>query len=422
MKQILAAAVMFVCAVPAGAQQLSFDDAIARLKVPDPAARMQALSLLEESGYPEAGGPIAALLTDPDERLQRAALYAELSIFLGTRIELRKHVAVIVEVRDTKPAARAFDSPWASLPIAPVPDEVVIGLLGPTRHPDPAFRLEGIYALGVLAQLDGRAPTPAYTQVADTLAERLGDPAPETRAAVARAAGRIFQRCPAPCDVQGLQRLGDALVHSMNDPDQRVRMGALDGLGAMRWERAVQSVTAAYEYYQKSSQGLVYLATLARIGHPTSAPVFKAALLHRDSSVRLVAGEGLARIGGAEAVAASAALAADKSATVGVAAAFALARSGQAAGVDRLIEAMNQAATRAQAQEYLVEVGRAAAAPAVAAAASGAVDTRVALLQVLGVVGGEGEVAAVEALQKDANPSVAAAAERATLRLKARAQ
>lgn len=422
MKQCLAAILVLAFALPAGAQQLSFDEAVARLRLPDSAARLQALSLLQESAYPEAGAPIAALLTDPDERVQRAALYAELGIFTGARIETRRRVALVVEVRDTAPAARAFDDRWGSLPLAPVPDAVISALVGLTQHRDPAFRLEALYTLGVLAQVDGSQPTPAQAQVAQVLAERLGDPAPEMRSIVARVAGRIFERCAAPCEAQGVQRLGDALVHSLNDPNAAVRASALHAIGSLKWDRAVQALGQSYEYYRGKTEAAAYLATLARIAHPSSVGLLKEALAQRDGTLRLIGGEGLARIGGAEAVSVSTALDSDNLAGVRVAAAFALAKSGQGAGIDRLVQAIDPSATRAQAQEYLVEVG-AGAAPAVAAALStGGAERRVALLQVLSVVGGPSELPSVEALQRDANAAVAAASERTAQRIKARAR
>jgi hypothetical protein len=410
------------CAAPAGAQQLSFDDAIARLKLPDASARIQALGLLEESGYPEAGVPIAALLSDPDDRVVRAAMYTEIGIFFGTRIEPRRKVALVVEVRDSRPAERLFDTPWSSLPLAPVPDEVLAAMAGPTRHPDPLFRLEAIYALALLAQLDGRPPTPAYQELAEGLAERLGDPSPEVRVAIARAAGRIFRRCPGSCEVPGITRLGDALVHSLNDPDRRVRLAALGGVGDLRWERGVQALAAGYEYFQGKGDALPYLATLARIGHSTSVPLFKTALGHRDATFRLVGGEGLARVGGQEALAASAALMNDRSVPVRVVAMFASARAGQLAGIDRLVQAVDVPETRLQAQEYLIDVGYAAAGPAAAALSSGSPAKRIALIEVLSVVGGPAELTVLEALRRDANVNVAAAAERTTTRIKARAQ
>jgi hypothetical protein len=421
MKQFIAATLLLTCALPAGAQQLSFEDAIARLRHPDVATRIQALALLEESGYPEAGPPIAALLGDVDDRIQRAAMYAELGIFFGRRIEIRRKVGGVVEVRDTRPAERMFDSPWSSLPVAQVQDEVLVAMLGPIRQRDLAMRLEAIYALGLLGQLDGRSPTPACKDVAEALAERLGDPSPETRVAAARAAGRIFRRGVAIAEAPGVVRLGDVLVHALNDPDRRVRVAALSGLGDMRWERGLQAVADGYQYYQGKPDALPYLATLARIAHPTSSPLFKAALTHRDSLYRMVGGEGMARLGGEEALAASAALVADRVASVKVVSAFASARAGQAAGIDRLVQAVDVPETRQQAQEYLIDVG-VGSAPTVAAALSGPAEKRIALIEVLSVVGGSQELPAVEAQLRDPNATVTAAADRAALRIKARGQ
>jgi HEAT repeat protein len=327
----------------------------------------------------------------------------------------------VVEVRETRPAERMFDSPWSWLPVAQVQDEVLVAMLGPIRQRDLAPRLEAIYALGLLGQLDGRSPTPAYKDVAEALAERLGDPSPETRIAAARAAGRVFRRGVAIAEAPGVGRLGDVLVHTLNDPDRRVRMAALTGLGDMRWERGLQAVADGYRYYQGKPDALPYLATLARIANPTSAALFKTALTHRDSVYRLIGGEGMARLGGEEALAASAALVADRVASVKVVSAFASARAGQAAGIDRLVQAIDIAETRLQAQEYLIDVG-VGSAPSVAAALSGPAEKRIALIEVLGVVGGSQELPAVEAQQRDSNPGVATAAERAALRIKARGQ
>jgi hypothetical protein len=422
MKRLVAGTLLLFGTASAVAQQLSFEDTIARLKLPDPSARIQALGLLAESGYPESGAPIAALLSDPDDRVQRAALYAEIEVFLGTRIETRRKVAGIVEVRDERPAERLFDSPWSSLPLATVPDEVILAMLGPAQHRDQAFRLEAIYALGLLAQLDGNPPTPAYKALSEGLAERLADPVPDTRVAVARAAGRIFLRCSEACGGPGIMRLGDTLVHCLNDPDRRVRMAALSGLGDMRWERAVQALGDGYEYYRGKSDALGYLATLARIAHKTSAPLFTTALASRDDLYRLVGAEGLARIGGPEAIAASAALAGDRAAALKVVSAFALAKAGQTAGIDRLVEAAGRSETRQQAQQYLIDVGKAAAAPAAAALSAGPAEKRLALVEVLSVVGGAAELTAVVPLQGDANAALAAAAERTVTRIKARTQ
>jgi HEAT repeat protein len=421
MRYLTAALLLCASLAPAAAlAQASFEETIARLKLPDPSARMLALRQLQESGYPEAGGAIASLLSDPDDKIQRAAVYAELGLFLRTRVETRRHVALVVEVRDTNPALRAFDATWGSLPISPVPDAVVTGLLQPMKLPDVAFRIETIYTLGLLGQVDNRRPTAAHKDVAEALAERLGDPAAEVRVAAARAGGRIFRRCPAPCEVPTLSRFGDALVHLLNDPDRRVRMAALEGLSDLRWERAAQSLAQAFEYYQSGQDALAYLAALGRIGHETSVPVFTAAMSSKEDGFRQAAASGLARVGGANAVAVTAALSADRSKEVLAAVAFAEARGPRPeTGIDRLVAAVDLTATRRQAQDFLVEIGRPAARAVASAVGGASADARVALIEVLSAIGDSTQLPAVEPLQADRDARVAAAAERAALRLRA---
>lgn len=420
MKRVLTLVVL-AAAVPLAAQQISFEQVVAQLKAPEASARLSALQMLEASGYPEAGGPIAALLSDPDERLQRAAVYTELGLFLGTRIQIRRHVALVVEVREAQPAFRAFNRPpWSTLPVAPVPREVVAGMLKPIGHPDTGFRIESIYTLGILGQVDGTAPPAGVGQVAIALAERLADPSPFVRVAAARAGGRMFWRCAAPCEVDGLSRLGDALVHTLNDPDRDVRRAALEGLGDLRWSRAVQAITSAYDYYRKGDEALAYLVPLARIGYAGSVPVFRAAVGRPDDDFRWAGAEGLARVGGAEAAWAAQALAGTKSKVLQATAAFAEVRSGQAAAIARIVQAVDVPATREQAQRYLVELGQSSARPAAAALGSAGPEARVALLEVLSAIGGPAELPVVEPLQADHDARVAAAAERAALRIKAR--
>ena len=65
------------CAASAGAQQQRFDDVIRNLRNPDARVRLAAVQLLHESKYPEAIGPIAALVTDPVDQIQLEAISAE---------------------------------------------------------------------------------------------------------------------------------------------------------------------------------------------------------------------------------------------------------------------------------------------------------------------------------------------------------
>ena len=105
----------------------------------------------------------------------------------------------------------------------------VTGLLGDPD--DLTLRIEAAFALGVLAQIEGQAG-PEHAAVSAALAARLGDPEPGVRVAAARAAGRVFRRCASPCAGSDIERVGDALVHSLNDPDDAVVMAVLEGLAS----------------------------------------------------------------------------------------------------------------------------------------------------------------------------------------------
>jgi HEAT repeat protein len=407
------------------AQQLPFDEAVARLKALDPSVRLSAIKLFVESGYPEAASPIADVLNDTDERVQQAAVYAELSLLLGVPVRPTHHVGLVVEVRNSEPAEALFDEGWSTLPMWPVPAAVLTGLLAPIAHKDLAFRLEALYTLGVLAQVDGVPPSPAHAQVAGILADRLADPAPAGREAVARVAGRIFRRCPQPCRLPGLDLLGDALVHTLNDPEPGVRIAAMGALGDFRWERAVQALAGLYDYYKKGDDASAALSALARIGHPSSVPVFLAALTRKEEPILVAAVEGLARAGSQEVAGLPTMLAGQSSAAVRLAVAFAEQRAGLAVRTDRLIAALDARATRQQAQDYLVELGTRAVVPVSAALRSALFDAvspglRITLIETLSVIGGPKDAAAVEPLLTDRNKSVAASAERAVTRLKAR--
>jgi hypothetical protein len=166
---------------------------------------------------------------------------------------------------------------------------------------------------------------------------------------------------------------------------------------------------------------LAYLVALARIGHPSSAPVFMAGLSRKDEAFRQAAIEGLARVGGAEAVSAAQPVGAVGSRGLQLAAAFAAAHEGEAPATARLVQGVDEGPTRLQARDYLIEVGTGAAAPAAAALGPAGPETRLALIEVLSVVGGAGELPAIEALQTDRDAKVAAAAERAAMRVKVRA-
>ena len=393
---------------------------VRELQAPDPKARLEAVRLLAESGYPEAAAPIAPLLADPDERVAKEAMYAELGFFLDTRIEAERRVALVVQIKNPTPASRAFEGGWGALPLAPVPAEVIKGMTGLLAAPKLGARVEATYALGILAQVEGQ-PGPEHAAVSAALAARLGDPEPAARAAAARAAGRVFRRCTAPCAGADIERLGDALVHSLNDPDQAVVMAVLEGISELRFERAVQALTDLYNYEKKGPVALATLDALGRIGHPSSAPLFRAALTRKEAAAQRAAVEGLARAGDKEGVASAAVtLAKQRNSEVALGVAFAQQRVGESSRLDRLIEAAGGIGTYLQSQDYLIELGPPVAKAVAAVLPAASAQARVRLIEVLGVIGGADQLPALQAAGRDETASVAAAAARSVRRIKAR--
>jgi len=89
-KALPAAAVAAICAVaPAAAQTpAEWQDVIRNLRHPNPQTRLDAVKRLGEAGYVPAAEAVSTLIADPDDRVQLAAIDAELSFFMaddGTR-------------------------------------------------------------------------------------------------------------------------------------------------------------------------------------------------------------------------------------------------------------------------------------------------------------------------------------------------
>ena len=131
--------------------------------------------------------------------------------------------------------------------------------------------------------------------VAADLAATLLDPDRPTRQVVARVAGRVF--APTPGRHRAGQPSATRLINSMNDGDPLVRRWAMDSLGWLRYDRAVQALTDRASYYGKSEEGSAALHALARIASPASAPVFRALLASGAPTFRVISIEGLGRIG-----------------------------------------------------------------------------------------------------------------------------
>jgi HEAT repeat protein len=391
-----------VCAT-SSAQQARFDDVVRNLRNPDPKIRLGAVRLLREAKYPEAVAPMAALVTDPIDEIQLEAIAAELSFFLVNDVPARRRLALVVEVRSAGGAPAAFDlGPLAVWP-RPAPPELIGGLFQAIDDEHPRVRLEATYALGSIVR------PPLDDRWAPQIVKALDHYDPAIRTAAARVAGRLQ-----------VKAAGETLIKALNDSSSSVRFAAMRSLGAIREERAVQALTEQFNFYGRGEGAWSALEALARIGHASSVPLFKARLADKDHFLRRAAAEGLGRTGDASEIAAlEIAAGNDGSEMARAAMAFALQKLGRNY-IPRLVEFMKSAKMAPQVGEYLIELGPPIAPLLVTHLQdpSGVIRGNAAL--VLGAIGGEDALTALEALTKDPDRDVARAASRAIERIKLR--
>ena len=381
-------------------QQVRFDDVVRNLRNPDPKIRLNAVRLLRESKYPDAMAPVAPLVNDPVDEIQLEAIAAELSFFLVEDVPAKKRVAFLVEVRNPGLAPAAFEAgPLAVWP-RPVPPELTRALLQAVDDDNQKVRLEAIYAVGTIAR------PPLGDDAAGLLIKALDHYDPAIRAGAARVAGRLQ-----------VKSAGDALIKAINDSNAAVRYAAMRALGANREERAIQALTEQLNFYSKGEGAWSALDALARIGSPSSVPLFKARLADKDPFMRRAAAEGLARAGDtSEIPALEIGAGNDPADSVRAAMAFALQKLGRNY-VARLAEAMGSAKTAAQVADYLIELGPAVAPPLLAHLQDPSAPIRGNVAMVLGAIGSADTVAALQPLTQDRDRDVARAASRAIERI-----
>jgi HEAT repeat protein len=352
----LAALLVLSLASPAPAQDTGIEPFVAELRNTSARARERALDELGRLGRPEAAVPIAATLSDTHDGVQSRAIAALLGLYtvradLGARQWGPGSVGKSATFAET-----AFEAgPLATMP-AVVPAEVLTGLAAVVRQDESVkTRLEAAYALGTLgAPFMGPMPAAAVTPVATELAAALLHPDRPTRQVVARIAGRVFAPTagrPVPTAI------GDALINSMNDGDPLVRRWAMDSLGWLKYDRAIQALTERASYHGRNEEGSAALHALARIAAPSSGPVFKALLSSGASTFRVISIEGLGRINDTTALAAIAESAASAR-QVNVTLAYRMAEilMAQTSDVTPIAAGLRSDDTAIQARVYLAEL------------------------------------------------------------------
>ena len=387
-------------------QQARFDDVVRNLRNPNPEARMQSLKMLAESKYVEAILPIAPLVNDPVDAIQLEAIGTELSFWTVDDIRARKRVAFFIETRGG--AGRA-ETVFAAGPLAvwprPAPPELVNALLKAVDDENPKVRIEAIYALGSIAQ------PPLAADATQQLIKALDHYDPAVRAAAARLTGRLKVSAAAA-----------ELLNAVNDSQEPVRLAAMRALGAIGDKSAIGALAQQVEHYQRGEAAWSGLDALAKIGDPSSAEFFRARLANRDAFIRRASAEGLGRAGDASSVPSlEAAVAGDSSVMVRAAAAFALAKLGRDY-VGYLATLLDDEKTVAQVAEYMMELGPAAIPELMNRLKDPDDAIRGNAALIIGAIGTQDHVTALQALSADREQDVRRAAERAIERIKLRAK
>lgn len=380
-------------AAPRAAAQTpaEWQDVIRNLRHPNPQTRLASVEKLNQAGYVAAAEAVAPLVDDPDDRVQLAAIDAELTFFLATRVDHGKR----------NRAQDAFEAGPLVRSALPAPPVVLDRLIAAMRDENALVRFDAIHAIGVI----GEPPLPPAEVKA--LSAELDHYDPIMRAATARVLGRLRAR-----------EAADALSVALLDSSPVVRLYATEALGLLRDTRSAPQLRDQLLKAKGDMVGATLLA-LARIGSRDDIGIFRQRLSDRTPLVRRAAAEGLGRAGDADAAGLLAPLLKnDRADEVRLAAAFALQRLGQPQAA--LIAAMvGGEKTDAQARDYLLELGGAAI-PGIQQAFTAAKDSRqrATLVQLLGLIGTSDAITSIEPLLKDPDDRVRQAATWAMTRLR----
>ena len=410
---------LFIFGPPAlPAAQVPFEQVSQELASPTPSVRLHAAQLLKDAAYPEAAVPLATLITDLYDDVQIEAIAAELNIFLAEKIITRKRVGLVIEVRNKVAAEAAFSQGVLAIGARPVPDEVLTALRAAARDTNPRVAAEALYAFGTLAVEPGGARRRELLRTTGPeLVSMVGVANPALRYAAVRVIGRVFERrAPdAPIDMT----VGDGIVAVLNDSDRNVRAAAMQTLGAMGYERAVQALIEQFQYFGRGELAEEALDAIARIAHPASMTLLMTQLTSKHASLKAIAIEGLARVGDRSRFdSIESALTGETSDDVLLAGVFAAVVLGNRP-IDPLAEALRRTRQADQARRYLIEVapGRSGAFARFIQDPDTAI--RAGVADVLGLAGDLAALPLVESLLRDRDPQVVLSAERAVARLQA---
>lgn len=409
------AAALLLIAAPVSAQY-SFDEVASGLKHPEAATRLRAIAILQDANYPDAAVPIAAVLEDPDDRVQLAAIDAERALFTSRPISRRRKIGFVVDVRSND--AGGGDVAETQLVLLPrrVPPSVFSGLTAAMRAANPKVRVEAMSVFGLLAPLGGPA---AESELRGGLmwtieALRRGDrPA---QVAAAGVAGRALQDCGSSDGV--CAEVGNVLIEAINSGDPQLRRAVMQALGQLRYPNATQALSDQVSFYQRGADAEAAMAGLAGIGHATSVSIFKRLLASSSADMRRLAVEGLARGGQKEDAAELERMGqTERSNAVLLALHDAALRLGSSGSPAQLVAALQDGSLRPLAVRYLLDLSPSIAPALAESLRAPDVETRGLVADILGFSGRADVIPLLEAAAKDSDEDVAIAARRAIERI-----
>lgn len=386
-----------LCAGSPVETQAQWRDVIRNLRHPNAATRLDAVNRLADVAYRSAAEPVAALITDPDDRVQAAAIEAQLRFFQSDRIGGTRLLGL---GSSRSPAQEAFEAGPLLRGPAPVPPVVLDQLLLAVRDDHARVRFDAIHAFGFLAE------PPLTDELTAKLAAELDHYDPIVRAATARVIGRLRAT-----------GASGALVTGLGDSNAVVRQFATESIGLIGVRASAPGLREQLGRVRGDMIGVTTLA-LARLGEAGDLGLFRERLTHRDAVIRRAAVEGLGRIGDRESMPyIEALLQNDRSAAVRTAAAFALHLMGQQQS-HVIAPMLVVREVNAQARDYLFEIGWPAV-PGVISTLRVATDGRhrADLVQLVGYLGTRDDIPVIEPLAGDPDERVRRAVASAIARL-----
>jgi HEAT repeat protein len=425
---LLIGAVSLVDAGPACAQQWSFEEVVANLKVGDPKVRMEALKLLRQAGYLEGATAVAPLLSDPVPEIQQLAIETAVALYLVDEAYVNEYGQAIVRQKGASLPLLAFAVGRGATIANTPPLAVVRGLAGALVSPAAHAKFDAAYAIGVLGPpLVRKGQFPEGRATCERLMTFLRDPDATIRLAGTHVLGRLMAAAldnpSANAEILALRGdVGDLLISGMNDGDPLIKLSAMAALGEIRHERAIQALTDTLAYYKREQLGVAALDALAHIAHPASLTLFSGLLEAKDVQGRRAAVEGVARSGDKAAMSnLLVRTTREKTPLVLQAVAFARAKQGDFSQIADVVKGLRDASTSYYAFGYLIELGPPLAPSLAGAASYKDARVRATVAEVLGIIGNQASLPVLDSLSKDKDARVAAAALRSQKRLVPRA-